>query len=303
MSNRRPAAHPILRTAGPLAAAAAILLTLGATGVSAARPDDTRSVMDARVVVPARDGKGAGHGRPKPSSSPNMTLHGGPILTSSRVTAIFWGTSWTGTNDKVLGLDTLYSGIGGSPYMNTNTEYGSTNGQVSSAVAYDGHIIDTSAAPTKAPSTSTVLAEVSKAISSPVSNGYYPVYTDLPRGRAGYCAWHSYGTVHGVQVQFAFFFKLDGDSGCDPQDPGTIHSQGLEALANVSGHELSEAVTDPHLNAWYDNNGAENADKCAWTFDGTVSIGGQQWKIQGNWSNAAYDARSGYDGKGCIQTK
>jgi hypothetical protein len=106
-----------------------------------------------------------------------------------------------------------------------------------------------------------------------------------------------------VPVQFGFFFKLDGDAGCDPGDTASGHTQGLAALANVSGHELSEAVTDPRNGGWWDTSGAENADKCAWTFDGLVTLGGEQWKIQGNWSNAAYNARSGYDGAGCIQTK
>ena len=58
-------------------------------------------------------------------------------------------------------------------------------------------------------------------IANPVANGYYPVYSDQKRGNAGYCAWHSYGTIRGVPVQVAFFFKLDGDPGCDPGDPGT----------------------------------------------------------------------------------
>ena len=63
-------------------------------------------------------------------------------------------------------------------------------------------------------------------IPTPVANGYYPVYTDLPRGRATYCAWHSWATINGVLTQFAFFFKLDGDPGCDPQDtqPGTARA-------------------------------------------------------------------------------
>ena len=138
-------------------------------------------------------------------------------------------------------------------------------------------------------------------ITNPVANGYYAVYTDIPRGNAGYCAWHSWGTAHGVAVQFGFFFKLDGDAGCDPGDTSGLHSQGLAAIANVSGHELSEAVTDPHLNAWYDRQGAENADKCAWTFNGLEQFSnGTSWKIQGNFSNAAYNARLGYDHAGCV---
>jgi hypothetical protein len=148
-----------------------------------------------------------------------------------------------------------------------------------------------------------VLAAVARATgNSPIAGAYYPVYSDKPRGNAGYCAWHSSGTINGIQVQFGFFFNLDGDPGCDPGDTSGNHSQGLAALANVSGHELSEMLTDPQLNAWYDQQGNENADKCAWTFSGLVTIGNQQWKIQGNWSNLAAANHSGYANGGCIQT-
>ena len=106
-------------------------------------------------------------------------------------------------------------------------------------------------------------------------------------------------------VEFAFFFDLDGDAGCDPRDSSNTHSQGLAALANVSGHEMSETRTDPFLNAWYDTSGDENADKCAWTFGHSLLTfpNGSQWKIQGNWSNAAYNSGTGYPNssgqKGC----
>ena len=137
---------------------------------------------------------------------------------------------------------------------------------------------------------------------NPDSAGFYAVYSDQPRGSAGYCAWHSSGFCGGVPVQFAFFFNLDGDPGCDPQSTVAGQSQGLQALANVTGHELSEAITDPQLNAWYDRQGSENADKCAWTF-GAPSVpfkNGTYWKIQGNWSNAAANTNSGYANGGCI---
>ena len=107
-------------------------------------------------------------------------------------------------------------------------------------------------------------------------------------------------------MQFAFFFNLDGDPGCDPQSTVSSESQGLAALASVTGHELSEARSDPQLNAWYDSSGAENADKCAWTFGGPyVSFShGSHWTIQGNWSNYAYDNNLGYPNasgqKGCV---
>jgi len=244
-----------------------------------------------------------GQAKPNRGGSPNLVFHGGQIMNSAAVQAIYWGSSWSNSGfvgDKITGLASFYSGVGGSAYVGTTKEYSGSNGSVTGAVSYGGSVVDTSSAPSRAPSTTTVLQEVAKMISNPVANGYYPVYVDTRRGSAGYCAWHSAGTIGSVPVQFAFFFNLDGDAGCDPRDTWTTHSQGLAALANVSGHELSEAITDPRLDAWYDNGGSENADKCAWTFHAPVNFSGSTWKIQGNWSNAAYNAKSGYTLYGCV---
>jgi hypothetical protein len=234
-----------------------------------------------------------------------LAWHGGPVMHSTTVVPVFWGSNWSNSGDKISGLDYFYSNVGGSGYAHTNWEYTDGVGHVdTTSISNAGHVTDSTATPSGAPSTSQVLAAVARATNnSPVANAYYPVYSDKPRGSAGYCAWHSSGTINGIQVQFGFFFNLDGDPGCDPQAPTNLgHSQGLSALANVSGHELSEMLTDPQLNAWYDQRGYENSDKCAWTFSGLVSIGGQSWKIQGNWSNAAANANSGYANGGCIQT-
>lgn len=241
--------------------------------------------------------------------SANMTWHNGGIMVSSDVTAIYWGTSWASSSyvgDKETGLASFYTGYGSSNYAKTSDEYTGTNGQVGPTLTLRNAVVDTSAGPTKAPSTSQVLAEVASQISNPVANGYYPVYTDLPRGTAGYCAWHSWGTIGTTPVQFAFFFDLTGDAGCDPGDTSGLHSQALAALANVSAHELSEARTDPQGNGWFDKSGAENGDKCAWTFNVPL-VGfsnGSQWKVQGEWSNAAYTGGYGYPNrngqKGCL---
>jgi hypothetical protein len=144
-------------------------------------------------------------------------------------------------------------------------------------------------------STSAILAEVCKVVPKPVANGYYPVYVDKPRGNAGYCAYHSWASCGGTPVEFGFFFKMDGDAGCNPDSTVAGQSEGLQADANVSGHELSETRSDPNGNAWYDGSGEENGDKCAWTFGGPyVLLGSGKWKIQGNWSNYDYDHNTGY---------
>src|SRR5262245_23688828 len=257
----------------------------------------------ARDHAAARPGGGSG--------SPNLLYHNGPVMTAGAyVEAIYWGAKWannTFVSDKRTGLASFYSGLSHSSYADTNGEYTDSTGHVGTAVIVGGDHVDTSAAPKNGNHTSTILAEVCNQASTFVENGYYPVYVDTPRGHSGYCAWHSAGTCsNGVTVQFAFFYNLDGDAGCDPQDASTTHSQGLEALANVSGHELSEALTDPHLNAWFDSAGEENSDKCAWAF-GTPQLtfsNGTRWKVQGNWSNDAYKSGTGYSNldrqRGCV---
>lgn len=247
--------------------------------------------------------------------SPLMTNHGGKIMPTVVSKAIFWGPKWgnaTFVGDKITGLDAWYAGHNNSNYAKTVDEYTGTNGPVGPTSTHQGHIVDTSTA-TAGGSTSAILAEVCKQVNAgnitpdPSGNGYYPVYTDVPRGNAGYCAWHSAGSCNGKPVQFAFFFNLDGDAGCNPSDTQTGHSQGLAALANVTAHELAEARSDPASpGAWYDSSGAENGDKCGWTFNVpyVTFSDGNKWKLQGEWSNAAYTAGTGYPNsagqKGCI---
>ena len=67
-------------------------------------------------------------------------------------------------------------------------------------------------------------------------------------------------------------------------------------MVSVIAHELEETATDPDLNAWYDSSGAENADKCAWTFGTTytvsngslanMNLGTRDYLVQQNWVNA-----------------
>jgi hypothetical protein len=286
----------------------ALMITVGSVALLAADNDSLHGKPEPKAagIHWAKGNAPGGHGRPV--RSPNLNWNGGPIMVSAQTTAIFWGPRWANPDqvDKITGLDTFYSGMGGTAFARTVDEYTDSTHTVTDSISYNGHLIDTSQA-SGGGSTSAILNEVCKMISNPVSNGYYPVYVDLGRGNAGYCAWHSASTCGGVIVQFAFFFNLDGDVGCDPNDNLSGHSEGLAALANVSAHELSEARSDPHLDAWFDSQGAENSDKCAWSFGPTLVPfnNGTSWKLQGNWSNSAFNSTTrGYSNssgqKGCI---
>jgi hypothetical protein len=281
--------------------------TVDSTDVASSQQDLEAQVPENAHVFWAKGGSHGGGG-----GSPNLIYHGGTVMTGGAyVEPIFWGASW-GTSsfvsDKITGLQSFYGGMGGSSYEATDTEYTDSSGaHVGTRITVGSSHTDLSAAVRSGNKTAPILAEACAQASTLVENGYYPVYTDSPRGHAGYCAWHSTGTCpNGTQIQFAFFFNLDGDSGCDPQDTSGQHSQGLAALANVSGHELSETLTDNHLDAWYDSSGQENSDKCAWSF-GTPLLtfsNRTQWKVQGNWSNAAFTAGTGYANRsgqlGCL---
>ena len=111
-----------------------------------------------------------------------------------------------------------------------------------------------------------------------------------------YCGWHTYGTVAGSNIKYSFVGNPDRcPASCAAQTTSPNGNAGADGMASIIAHELSEAVTDPNLNAWYDKRGYENADKCAWTFGSTYSVangskanvhlGGRDFLIQQNWVN------------------
>src|SRR2546422_1771980 len=61
------------------------------------------------------------------------------------------------------------------------------------------------------------------------------------------------------------FFDCNALTGSPNDDPAA------DAEVNTLAHETEETNTDEDLNAWYDNSGNENADKCAWNFGATYT--------------------------------
>ena len=115
-----------------------------------------------------------------------------------------------------------------------------------------------------------------------------------------YCGWHTHGTINGADIKYAFIGNPDRcPSACEAQTISSPNNNtGADGMANVIAHELEEATTDPDLNAWYDSQGNESADKCAWRFgteytapNGTskynVKFGLYYYLIQMNWVNAS----------------
>jgi hypothetical protein len=116
-----------------------------------------------------------------------------------------------------------------------------------------------------------------------------------------YCGWHSWGRWGSTltPVQYAFIGNAAGSGlfHCAQQTASSPNDDpGADAMISVMSHELEESATDPQGTGWYDSTGAENGDKCAWTFGTTfdsghgsvanMTLGGKNFLIQQNWVNA-----------------
>jgi hypothetical protein len=206
--------------------------------------------------------------------TPDITYHGGSVMGTPNVYLIWYG-NWKQSNgsDTPAGQqiirDFLY-GLSGSNYYLTNASYGTPSGRF----ALNGERTDNYSQGTRL-SDSKVQAIVTHAISSGLpkdTNGIYFVLTSSDVAETSgfcskYCGWHTDGTISGSDIKYAFV----GNSyrclnACAVQTVGPNGNAGVDGMVSVMAHELEESNTDPDLNAWFDSNGSEDADKCAWTF-------------------------------------
>jgi Phosphate-induced protein 1 conserved region len=262
----------------------------------------TRGNNDGQPFAPAP------RGNARPGSN-GITYHGGPLLDVdgiAPVTAYYiWYGNWSGNSATNI-LTDLAQNIGPSPYFNINTTYyDANNNHVVNTVAFGGSTTDSYSRGTTL-SDSGVAGVVSDAITSGRlpndTRGVYFVLTSADVNESSgfctsYCGWHTYGTIAGSNIKFAFIGNPARClSACAAQTTGPNGNAGADGMASIIAHELEEAVTDPNLNAWYQGRYSENADKCAWTF-GTVyttsngakanmRLGSRDYLIQQNWVNA-----------------
>jgi hypothetical protein len=239
-----------------------------------------------------------------------INYHGGPVILGTTNVYYIWYGNWSSNTASSI-LTDLANAIGASPYFNINTTYYTTfftgsNQYVSNAVTYTGSTNDAysyGTALSDANIQSIVANKINAGALPKDTNAVYFVLTSADVNETSgfctqYCGWHTHGTIAGSDIKYAFVGNPDRcPSACEAQTKSPNGNAGADGMASIISHELEEAVTDPDLNAWYDTRGAENADKCAWTFGTTstasngslynVSFGGRQYLIQRNWVNAS----------------
>jgi len=207
--------------------------------------------------------------------TPVITYHGGPVMGTVHVYLIWYG-NWNQNNGsdtpagQTIVTDFLY-GLSGSPYYVTNASYSGVTG----AFTVNGSATDSYSQGANL-SDRKVASVVSSAITSGKlpkdNNGVYFVLTSSDVSETSgfcsrYCGWHTYGTLQGTNIKYSFVGNANRClSACSIQTNSPNGNAGVDGMVSVIAHELEETNTDPNLNAWYDANGAEDADKCAWTF-------------------------------------
>jgi hypothetical protein len=245
--------------------------------------------------------------RARPTKGNGINYHGGPLILGTTNVHYIWYGSWS-SGDKTI-LTDLAQSIGGSAYFNINTTYYNGSGtHVSNAVSYAGAANDNYSHGTSL--SDSAIQSIVAAQNPTDTNGIYFVLTSADVNETSgfctqYCGWHTHGTINGRDIKYAFIGNpARCPSACTNGTTAPNGSVGADGAASIISHELEEAVTDPDLNAWYDNRGQENADKCAWTFGSTyttsnggvanMKLGSRDFLIQQNWVNASggYCAKS-----------
>lgn len=238
--------------------------------------------------------------------SNGIYYNGGPVMLGTTNVYYIWYGDWSGYSSAQNILPDLITGLSGSPIYNINTSYyDGSNQHVSNSVQLAAQVYDSGSYGNALDDTA-VEDVVANAINNlglgTDPNGVYFVLTApdvLETSGFGtqYCGWHYRGTINGQTIKYSFVGNpvTQAPSGCGVNNPSPNNDGGADAMASVIYHELSEAVTDPELNAWYDRRGYENADKCAWDFGSTystgngatanVSLAGRDWLLQQNWVN------------------
>jgi hypothetical protein len=230
----------------------------------------------------------------------HLVFHGGPVQTRTTSFAIYWKPSGSYMNpDYQKIVDQFLKDVGGSPIYGYATEYYGSNGQVHNNSEFGGSWVDTTPFPEKGITDKDIQKSVERAI---LTNGWNPgiesgffVMLGQSSQQFNFCAYHSAFQFNGDAVIYALmpYFTVKNAGGCGTPF-GISPNNNFDADSTIGNltHEQMEMVTDPLLNAWYDNRyGVEVGDVCIYSYGvpfgsrgGNLIANGHQYIIQEEWS-------------------
>ncbi len=203
--------------------------------------------------------------------------HGGGVMTGSPAIHLIWYGNWNQANGsdtpagQKLVFDFMY-GLNQSSYLMLNSDYTGSNTIGMPQQANVGYLGGRKATRLGDADIKTIVTNYINGHGGAQNNAVYFVLTSSDVNETSgfctkYCGWHTKGSINNVDVKYSFVGNANRClSGCAAQTVSPNGNAGVDGMISVVAHELVEATSDPDLNAWYDSSGAENADKCAWTF-------------------------------------
>jgi hypothetical protein len=253
---------------------------------------------------------------PASTGSGNLIDHGGPEISNAQFQAIYWNPSvatstatpnGTTIQSWVDGFASIYSD--GQPYNQSPTsdytiiqQYGSAN-PIAATLPFVGSKVDTQATASRITDggVQQYLAGVfNRGLATPSENTIYGVY--FPHGMkislqggnscSSFCGYHSHFSYGSMVIKYAVFPYTDCRA-CSVSGKTVA-----DILTIVTSHEIREAVSDSLGSAWFDSQGYEADDKCAWhnLYQTTV---GSYW-VQPEYSNGGTKNGTAYPGPGCV---
>lgn len=234
-----------------------------------------------------------------------IVYHGGPVMLGTVNVYTIWYGNWANNTATTI-IPDFITHLSGSPWFKINTTYYNSHNQyVSGLVNLAGSTSDNySLGSTLADAdVQTVVANAIGNNSLPLdTNGVYFVLTSADVNESSgfcsvFCGFHEYFNISNSNVKYAFVGNPDRcPSACEVQAANSPNGNtGLDGMTSIIAHELSEAITDENLNAWFSNRGYENGDLCQWTFGSVyktsngsyanVHLGTRDYLIQRNWVN------------------
>jgi hypothetical protein len=220
----------------------------------------------------------------------SLVNHGGPVMTAPKVVFIFWG--WASGDSYTAALQNFRNG-GIYNYTRMLTQYSSAASSASTNFGGSANDKFDASAPPHAVTDANVQSEVRKFFGGAEdANTIYEVVipstsyssdggsTSCGGPSLAYCAYHGNFSDGGRDVKYSIE-PYPSCSGCQVSGFSIAQNQMHFVI-----HESREAISDPDLNAWYDRQGNEADDKCAWSptpfIDNTTGFA-----YQYEWSNSA----------------
>jgi hypothetical protein len=247
----------------------------------------------------------------------SIEYHNGAVLTGTQIVYVIWYGDWSTNAYSQFVLADFLSTLGSTPYFQINRGYPNSAGQAPSGdLAFGGSALDaySHGAGLSEADVADVVANAILTGGLPLDpSGIYAVLTSadvtvidtVTQFCLTCCNLHGHSVVAGSGFRYVFVGSPRRcPSVCSPQSqsPNSTSETGsyeADAMASWLAAALSEVVTDPHDDAWYDRYGLENAEKCEGTYGQTytvtnpagqlaqanVKLGQRHYLLQQNWVN------------------